>query len=230
MSPKQLSFCIIVSDTLHSPWKEMPPQLRHDTQANLQTLMDWSTCVRVIKNNSVSSAIVSHPFDKLKPCIVRRRIARKDILIVEKKYMASTCQQTHQKNYMETCTGQAGIRAWNLARHQHIMHLILVVMTSLIGKFSWIFQSYHIFFSRSHRYEELLHKIPAVADMFKTRFCYLFPAGAKSLIETSRECVFFLFFLCLLLILILQREHSILRRLSGWKFKNSSIFKLSHID
>ncbi|KIL65066.1 hypothetical protein M378DRAFT_60828, partial [Amanita muscaria Koide BX008] len=37
------------------------------------------------------------------------------------------------------------------------------------------------------RYEELLIKLPAVADMFKTRFCYLFPAGSKSLIETSRE-------------------------------------------
>ncbi|EDR00494.1 uncharacterized protein LACBIDRAFT_334102 [Laccaria bicolor S238N-H82] len=37
------------------------------------------------------------------------------------------------------------------------------------------------------KYEELLEKLPAVADMFKTQFCYLFPAGAKSLIETSRE-------------------------------------------
>ncbi|KAM6495054.1 hypothetical protein JOM56_009677 [Amanita muscaria] len=37
------------------------------------------------------------------------------------------------------------------------------------------------------QYEELLIKLPAVADMFKARFCYLFPAGSKSLIETSHE-------------------------------------------
>jgi hypothetical protein len=43
-----------------------------------------------------------------------------------------------------------------------------------------------------NRYETLLGKLPAVADMFKTRFCCLFPAGAKSLIETSREFVEFL--------------------------------------
>ncbi|KIJ89396.1 hypothetical protein K443DRAFT_16172 [Laccaria amethystina LaAM-08-1] len=36
-------------------WEEMPPQLRHDTQANLQTLMDWTTCVHVIKNNAAQN-------------------------------------------------------------------------------------------------------------------------------------------------------------------------------
>ena len=46
-----------------------------------------------------------------------------------------------------------------------------------------------IYWFSETRYEELLTRLPAVADMFKTRFCYLFPAGAKSLIETSREFV-----------------------------------------
>ena len=32
----------------------MGPQLRRDIQDNLQTLMDWTTCVQVIKSNSVS--------------------------------------------------------------------------------------------------------------------------------------------------------------------------------
>jgi len=42
----------------YSAWEEMPPNLRRDTQANLQTLMDWTTCVHVIKNNSVSVILV----------------------------------------------------------------------------------------------------------------------------------------------------------------------------
>ena len=41
----------------------MPSRLRHDTQANLQTLMDWTTCVRVIKTNAVS-LIAPHVFKR----------------------------------------------------------------------------------------------------------------------------------------------------------------------
>lgn len=55
---------ITVSNTyiFSSAWEEMPLQLCCDTQANLQTLMDWTTCVHVIKNNA-ASLVVSHIFD-----------------------------------------------------------------------------------------------------------------------------------------------------------------------
>ena len=101
-------YTITMSDTYNRTWEEMPPQLRYDTQTNLQTLMDWTTCVHVIKNNAVGLMgifIISYDISSAENMYFRHRIAHKHMSIVERKYMASICQYRQRKNCMETCTG-----------------------------------------------------------------------------------------------------------------------------
>lgn len=101
-----------------SAWEDFEEQMRKDIHHNLQTLMDWSTCVHVIKSNSVSSNI-PHLFMSWWHAIFRPKIVHRDIMIWRQISMGQVGLQWNQRG---KCTVLDGTPVWMLEKFYLIMH------------------------------------------------------------------------------------------------------------
>lgn len=109
------------------------------------------------------------------------------------QYMVSVEESLKiMSQFMVLCMVLVGMQVKNLARQWHTMHRNQP--KKLINSKIFLYLNLDIDIIFCPRFEELFSKLGAVANLYRTKLLYLFPAAGKSLIETSREYVLCIFY------------------------------------